>query len=31
MQKKDAEAAEVTEKFKKAWAQADIQATVAGL
>jgi tetratricopeptide (TPR) repeat protein len=31
MQKKDAEAAEVTEEFKKAWARADIQATVAGL
>jgi len=31
MQKKDAEAAEVMEKFKKAWARADVPATVAGL
>jgi tetratricopeptide (TPR) repeat protein len=31
MQKKDAEAAEVMEQFKKAWARADVQVTVAGL
>lgn len=30
-QKRDAEAAEVTERFKKAWARADVMPTVAGL
>ena len=30
-QKRDAEAAEVTERFKKAWARADVMPTLAGL
>jgi len=30
-QKKDAEAAEVASRFKKAWARADVSLTVSGL
>ena len=30
-QRKDGEAAEVTDRFKKAWARADVTPTVAGL